>query len=176
MDNCYICLASGSEEDPFIDPLPCSCKGSIKLHNSCQQELMRTTTKCGICKQIWPLVADIRRTYYPGGILESEGTYINNKLNGSYKKYYLNAQLWEEYNCDNGILDGSKKEYYSNGQLMYERIYLYGIQQGQERVYFEDGRLKAVFNWIGGKWENNLYKRYRYNDETGETFVETVTI
>lgn len=175
-DNCYICLAPGSEEDPFADPLPCACTGTIKLHNSCLEELIRNTTKCGICKQLWSSIGTVRRTYWPSGRLQSEGTYVNDKLNGTFKTYFNNGQLWKEYNCDNGILDGPMKEYFSNGQLMYEVRYIYGMKQGIERAYFEDGRLNAVFNWTQGTWANRQYKRYRYNDETGETFVETVTM
>lgn len=173
-DNCYICIGPGSEDEPFADPLPCACTGTIKLHNNCLEELIRNTTKCGICKQLWPLNGTVRRTYYPHGLLESEGIYVNDKLNGTYKKYYANGQLWQEYTCDNGILDGPKKEYYTNGQLMYECMYVFGVMEGVERAYYEDGRLKAVFNWIHGTWQNNRYTRYKYNDVTGETFVETV--
>ena len=38
-------------------------------------------------------MAEVKRTYYPSGKLQSEVFDINGKRNGEYKEYYENGQL-----------------------------------------------------------------------------------
>ena len=46
------------------------------------------------------------------------------KLNGEYKEWYYNGQLWEECTYVNGEIDGEYKRWYENGQLLEECIFL----------------------------------------------------
>ena len=54
-------------------------------------------------------MAEVKRTYYNNGELESEVFVINGKRNGNYKEYHENGQLMEI--CS--YIDGKK-----NGEIL----------------------------------------------------------
>ena len=45
---CYICYQEQSEENRFIDPNPCNCRGTIKVHNTCFDTLITSYDACGV--------------------------------------------------------------------------------------------------------------------------------
>ncbi len=45
-------------------------------------------------------------------------------MNGIYKSYHDNGQLWCEVNYINGLTQGILKSYYYNGKLYYEVNYI----------------------------------------------------
>ncbi len=48
---CYLCHDEETEEHKFIDPQPCPCKGHVKLHKSCYDEIRsHEINDCSICK------------------------------------------------------------------------------------------------------------------------------
>jgi E3 ubiquitin-protein ligase DOA10 len=50
VDKCYLCHDEATDERQFIDPNPCACKGTLRLHKSCAKELMNNYKSCSICK------------------------------------------------------------------------------------------------------------------------------
>ncbi len=48
---CYLCHDEETEENKFIDPQPCPCKGQLKLHKLCYEEIRsHNINDCSICK------------------------------------------------------------------------------------------------------------------------------
>jgi len=83
-DKCYLCYEEATEERQFVDPNPCDCKGTIKLHSSCAQELINNSESCGICKVPWRFTG-IKR-YVESTYIE-EYTYVDGIREGLYRKY-----------------------------------------------------------------------------------------
>ena len=68
---------------------------------------------------------------------ESSGTKIkeeyfqnNGKIEGEYKRYHINGQLYEICNYINDRKNGEYKEYYDNGQLREICNYIDGKKEG----------------------------------------------
>jgi antitoxin component YwqK of YwqJK toxin-antitoxin module len=40
----------------------------------------------------------INKTYYPDGTIKTEGDYLYDKLDGHYKEFYPNGNLWKDWN------------------------------------------------------------------------------
>ncbi len=55
---CYICLDDSQEESPFVTPNPCKCKGTIRIHETCLEQVMNHRRNCGICKTIYARFVD----------------------------------------------------------------------------------------------------------------------
>ncbi len=79
---CYLCYLEETNEQRFVLPLPCDCKGSLKLHKSCLKELMKNTMKCDICNQSWWKLTGVHRMEHDRGIGE-EITLVKSKRHGS---------------------------------------------------------------------------------------------
>jgi len=47
-------------------------------------------------------------------------------MNGIYKEYYIDGQLWKEVNYIDGKKEGIYKSYYQNGKLKEEINYIDG--------------------------------------------------
>ena len=58
--------------------------------------------------------------------LQLKEEYFQNagKIEGVYKKYHHNGQLYSEVNYINGLKNGIYKEYYANGQIKEECNYI----------------------------------------------------
>ena len=69
----------------------------------------------------------------------TEGTYINNNLEGPLKLYYPDGTLKVEKNYISGNLDGIYKSYYENGQLEDVLSYQNGKAEGTSEEYNEKG-------------------------------------
>ena len=52
--------------------------------------------------------------------------YVNGNLEGEYKKFYGNGQLWLQCLYVNGKIEGEYKEFYENGQLREHYFYVNG--------------------------------------------------
>ena len=121
------------------------------------------------------------------GSFAYERTYVNDTLNGPFKKYskkektiwttgfYKNKEydsLWIEYYADGSIettknfkegkKQGDFKEYYISGELKYEAVFDYDSLVGNSNSYFENGQIKSQGNRKNGAWktfyENNQLK------------------
>ena len=66
---------------------------------------------------------NIRKTYYPNGIVKTEGTYWEGKLHGDYFEYYPNGSVWKKWH------------------------FFEGKEQGLQTWYFEDGKVSIRWNY-----------------------------
>lgn len=104
------------------------------------------------------------KKYYPGGVLKSEITYVNNRPNGAYSVYYRNGQLEEKGNWARNKNTGEFKRYYSNGEPQQEFFFNdKGIRNGVQRYYHDNGQMSLEVSIVEGK-ESGLMKRW---DESG---------
>ncbi len=100
-DICYICYETQSEENKFIDPNPCNCRGTIKIHNTCFDTLTTSYDRCGICRTQF-LNNGYKKYYYPSGPLREEGLMVNGLKTGVWNDWHNNGQLWKEVNYIDG--------------------------------------------------------------------------
>ena len=49
----------------------------------------------GICQE--DSGTKVVKTYYPNGVLKTEGQYWYDKLDGFYREYYPNGKLWKDW-------------------------------------------------------------------------------
>lgn len=173
-DTCYICLDVASETNLFMEPNPCNCRGTIKIHQTCYDEMQVYSQSCGICTS---LRNGTFRTYWPNGRLRTENNYVDELFHGpqkyyletgellkeeqyeqdalrSLKSYYRNGNLEVELTCDWAEeVHGFYKKYYENGYLKSRVMYEYGKREGLFKSYNEDGYLKFVAYYTRGKFE-----------------------
>lgn len=65
----------------------------------------------------------------------------NRKLEGVYKYWHRNGQLFEQCSFKDGNLDGEYKHWHSNGQLCTRCFYKNGNLDGEYKRWYEDGKL-----------------------------------
>jgi antitoxin component YwqK of YwqJK toxin-antitoxin module len=187
-DNCYICLTDSSEES-FINPSPCKCKGSIKIHKSCLESVRKNSPRCGICKCEYNIenefieyhnngsikaihnlqngkVNGISIYYFLDGTVSFESTYVDGVLNGTVKGYYHRKNTTQKLlQCIINYIDGKKidyKEYFENGRLIVEDFYDSDENIKTHKTYHLNGILAAECNYIKGK-AHGIYKEYHYD-------------
>jgi antitoxin component YwqK of YwqJK toxin-antitoxin module len=68
-------------------------------------------------------MSEIICEYYKLANLDLEVFTITGKLEGEYKSYYPNGNIFTICNYNNNKLIGEYKEYYPNGQLKFIRLY-----------------------------------------------------
>ncbi len=160
VDKCYLCLEDATAERQFIDPNPCNCKGTIKLHSSCAKEVINNTTNCGICKTKWRYTG-IKRFYPPNRI--EEYTYVNGLRHGPYKEYYLDGKVKEEGTYVNNNKEGSCKRYFDNGVLKEDFNYINNKREGPYKYYYISGALEMEGTFINDNAYNASGKIYYEN-------------
>lgn len=87
--------------------------------------------------------------FYFNTVLERNGNFKNNKLNGKGTVYYLDGTIYEQGKFKKGELSGKGKSYYQDGTLEYEGSYKKGTYNGKGTLYNKDGSVKYK-----GKWKN----------------------
>jgi len=77
----------------------------------------------------------------------SEGLYVNEKKEGTWKYFNPDSVVIAEEKYVNGIPDGVWKTFYANGSLYEEITYVKGLKEGPWIQYFYDGpvKTKAVY-------------------------------
>ncbi len=167
-ETCYICLGERIEEDPFMDPNPCACKGTIKLHKSCYNTLRGTSESCGICKKIYRTTfTGIKRSPLSkfvdnngdllvddgGGLfamiyttLIVEASYVDGILEGPYKIFDYNKLLEEGTNAAN-MREGISKKYRRDGSLEEEITYHANKKHGPQVKYHSSGTQVEEIFW-----------------------------
>ncbi len=105
--------------------------------------------------------------------LGTESEYINDAMDGLYRKYYYNGQVQDEYYYRQGDLDGYFRRYYKHGQLKAEGYYKQGSLVGPYTSYYENGAVKEKFYYMNneatgyGEFFDNkgrITKRTLYSD------------
>ncbi|MBK6915312.1 MAG: hypothetical protein IPH11_17215 [Ignavibacteriales bacterium] len=49
---------------------------------------------------------EVKKTYYPNGVLKTEGDYWYGQLNGEYVEYYPNGKVWKQWHFEDGLEEG----------------------------------------------------------------------
>ena len=71
--------------------------------------------------------------------------YERNGLNGEYKEWHDNGQLYIQSFYQNGNLDGEYKEWHDNGQLNIHTLYTNGFREGERKEWYRDGEYKKWY-------------------------------
>lgn len=126
---CYICFEQETENNPLCENI-CSCKG-YKLHKSCFSQLYDRKV-CSICKTLYQNVEDLypKRDGYKiiieldkMGLKHEYTKDENGLLQGIYKIWYHNGNIWEENYYKEGVKEGIQKLYDTRGILHTEMLY-----------------------------------------------------
>lgn len=80
-------------------------------------------------------LSGVRKVFYVGGILAEESEYKDGKKNGFTKIYTIKNVIIEETHYKNGELNGLAKFWHPNGELDAEGNYVDGIRKGKWKFY-----------------------------------------
>ncbi len=169
-DTCYLCLFEASEENAFVNPNPCNCKGSIRLHKSCYQEILKTSESCGICNILYRQhFTGIKQSYIGfGSILIA--SYVDDILEGAYKIYDDDDILLERGNYVADKKHGICEKYLPNG-IMYEKVtYIAGKKEGICKKYRRDGSLEEEITYVEDKRHGPQIKHHPSGNQVEEIF------
>lgn len=97
-----------------------------------------------------------------------EQTYINDKLNGEWRMYFLNGTLVKVTTYKDDSIHGIYRKYWIDGKTIEEeREYLDGSNTYVERTYFKSGKLEKEVPYKNGLI-NGLAKSYYENGQLKE--------
>lgn len=104
------------------------------------------------------------KSFYPDGIMSSEGLLVNSRREGKWKFYNPLGIITDELNYVNGLTDGIQHSYHANGQIEKEYTNSGSYILGEYKEYYINGHLKLDGNYdstgVAGKW------LYYYNNDT----------
>ena len=90
--------------------------------------------------------------FTPGGALESKGLMKGKEREGKWLYYHADGKsIMSEENYVNGKLDGAYKTYYLSGELTEEATYKNGLLHGNYKKYAIKGFMYQDFNYSKGK-------------------------
>jgi antitoxin component YwqK of YwqJK toxin-antitoxin module/tetratricopeptide (TPR) repeat protein len=95
----------------------------------------------------------LHRFWYPNDSPESEETYLNDTLSGTFRNYHRNGKLSREGTYDEkGRLKGVVRNYSRQGLLsMVDSAYDGNVLQGTSTEYYSSGKLKEVVGFEKGE-------------------------
>jgi hypothetical protein len=164
---CYICYESDTSVSPFIEPSPCACKGSNKIHNHCLYPLVISIeSTCCICKQHYSFPDGPFTWYHPNGSVALECTFGNNLYQGTLKYYYPDGTLSGLEQRKDGHFHGHSKFYHENGRLKSEQHHINGKRTGTWRFYYPNGNMHGKEHFKNGKLDG-MHKYYHENGLLG---------
>jgi antitoxin component YwqK of YwqJK toxin-antitoxin module len=109
------------------------------------------------------------KKFYPNGILKSEITYSMDRPNGPYAVYYESGNLEEKGTWTRNKNTGEFKRFYANGNSQQEFFFSdKGIRNGVQRYFHENGGKALEVTIVEGKEEG----RMRRWDENGKLVEE----
>jgi antitoxin component YwqK of YwqJK toxin-antitoxin module len=82
------------------------------------------------------------KEYYPDGQLYAHCTFKNGKVHGEYRSWWLNGKPAEHSYNNNGKLEGEYKEWYKNGKLFQHCFYKNDELDGEFKRYYMNGKLE----------------------------------
>lgn len=99
--------------------------------------------------------------YYENGNVSEEGIWKGNKWVGEYKYYFENGNPSYEWNYnDSGKRTGQQKYFHENGKIMIEGEWQDGKESGTIKEYYEDGTLKSEKSFDNGKLDIESVKNF----------------
>jgi len=93
----------------------------------------------------------INRSFFPDGKIESEISYIDDKLDGTSYWFFENGNLKKEITYSSGVINGWIREYFPSGIIKSEIKVLTGIKDGMSKYYYENGGLKEIETYNKGR-------------------------
>jgi antitoxin component YwqK of YwqJK toxin-antitoxin module len=156
---CYICFEHESKENQYAsEPPPCVCKGSIVIHKTCLQNVIKTSRNCTICKTKYKI------NYLPQKdgrelVIEvsQDGERIEYTVNergekhGSYTIKNREGRMVLLHSYINGVMEGPYIEYYPNGQIKSVCKCRNNRIEGEYCEWAEDGSVLEESNYKDGK-------------------------
>jgi antitoxin component YwqK of YwqJK toxin-antitoxin module len=87
--------------------------------------------------------------YYPNGVIKEVGIIAKNTNKDSLRRYHENGKLAYSAYYQLGKENGTVKHFYSNGQLQFEYSSTAGVPSGKATRYFENGDIKEILEYDG---------------------------
>lgn len=101
------------------------------------------------------------KKYYTNGNLNSEITYVNNRPHGPYKLFYPTGGVQEDGNWIRERNTGSFKRYHLNGKVSQEFFFTdYGLRTGTQLYYYENGNVELQVEIVDGLEEGEMRRYY----------------
>ena len=69
------------------------------------------------------------KTYHKNEIVATEGSYLQNELDGPFKEYHPDGKLKAEGSYIKGQKDGIWKEYNENGEVSLTQKFKFGVEK-----------------------------------------------
>jgi len=102
----------------------------------------------------------VEKEYYPDNQLKSQITYKSGKKNGHAIYYHANGEIQIECNYLNDKLDGVFRRFYGNGTAELFQEYREGQQHGLNRYFDANGNLLIESNYSNGKVNGAYHEWY----------------
>ncbi len=118
---------------------------------------------------------EVRKTFYANGVIQSERTYLRDKLEGISKFYDELGRLKREEFYKDNLLDSLARDFYPDGKVKAEVSYRAGKKHGIAKTFNENGWLETE-----ATFENDalvgLIKGYEYypGGELKATYTTTI--
>ncbi|MCE2573442.1 toxin-antitoxin system YwqK family antitoxin [Motilimonas eburnea] len=87
-------------------------------------------------------------------------TYQYSVLEGIYKEYHENGQVYIETTMHQGYADGPYKFYHSNGQVAEAGTFISGNKQGEFIQYYENGQIRGKSEYRDGYYNGDFISYY----------------
>lgn len=97
--------------------------------------------------------------FYRTGEVEFKETYLNGKLVGEKKYYYVSKMPLATEHYINGKLEGEKKTYCNTGRIVCVETYKNGNLHGKKIYYSENNKIESEESYVDGKLDgiSNFY-------------------
>jgi len=102
-------------------------------------------------------------SYCRNGSKHEEYQIIKGKIEGVYKKWYDNAQLWKKINYSKGIINGEMITYHNNGIINRKCNYINGVLDGEYSTTDCQGNMENLSFYKNNKkinfeksWKNGI--------------------
>jgi antitoxin component YwqK of YwqJK toxin-antitoxin module len=113
--------------------------------------------------------------FHENGKTAEEGTWKANKWLGSYKNYYDNGQVQQEFTFNQaGKREGAQKYFYKDGTPQIEGNWNNGKENGLVTEYHPDGSVKKTVNYANGNADVASIKEFKPKKEVAQA-TETVS-
>jgi antitoxin component YwqK of YwqJK toxin-antitoxin module len=101
-------------------------------------------------------------SYSPEAVVE-EGSYVDDRKEGLWKKYYTNGKLNSEITYTMDRPDGPYAVYYDNGKLEEKGTWLRNKNTGEFKRYYSNGNLQQAFLFSDKGLRNGIQTYYHEN-------------
>lgn len=108
---------------------------------------------------------------YPGGQVQAEGAYIDNRRTGLWKFYNTSSKVEQTGYYNNGRPDGLWKWYYDNGVILREEEYFQGQRDGAYAEYSETGDIVGQGQYSDGERNGDWKFKAGDNMEAGKYII-----